>query len=194
MSTLYCSVTSSADCILLCIGTKNQKATAKRATKLNRRQAQRTEQMAEKEASIEAIAAAALRAAEEEEAALQADAEQQSRGGQTAEQAAEKRTASSSLSSLPDSNQPGSNMGDNGSGAEEEPLEVEGLLGKRIRKGVTEYQVAWKPQNGVETEPSWEPEDELDRKEIDAYEFYTTRGTSRGGRHGRGRGRGNRGR
>ena len=69
--------------------------------------------------------------------------------------------------------------------------EIKGLLDHRIdENGVTQYLVDWKPIDGEEFDPTWEPESLVDRTAIDAYEFYRARLIPRTGRRGRGRPRG----
>lgn len=156
-------------------------------TALSRRQAQRTKRMAEKDASKEERAAAARHSAEEEAAeeedALQASAEQQLEEEKAAEQAAARRTAGSSPSI---NNQIDANEGESDNGADEEASwEIRGLSGKRVRGGITEYRVDWKPTKEETFEPTWEPKDLIDDTAIASYE------ASSGGRRGRGRRSGN---
>ena len=80
----------------------------------------------------------------------------------------------------------GPSESDSDSVAEEKSHNIKGLLGKRVKDGVTEYRVNWVNKK---LRPSWEPEGNIDQVAIQIYEDRVSQSTSRGGRAGRGRSR-----
>ncbi|KAL8826996.1 MAG: hypothetical protein Q9191_003457 [Dirinaria sp. TL-2023a] len=168
-------------------GAKGRKAAAKRLQKLNRRREQResarlTPQGAGDEEEEEDILGAAAEMYGEEEADEEAD---QTPSSQNSPPPADKRTGDNQGEAPLD--------GDSDSNATE--YEVLGIQDDRVNDdGVTEYLIDWKPINGKEYEPSWEPERNVSSKALETYAFYKSHprsaAPSRGRGHDRGRGRG----